>query len=130
MGRDKNEQSYPPKGRASKPLRGSNNLTSFRPSELDKQNLRTRPPALGEVLALLEKKAASGYKLSLGMNLDNGSFYAIFREGGSNWQTTRAVGVWSSSLEKALICIFYYLVSVNPDFPEGVLVEEEGPVDW
>jgi|SRR6185312_586723 len=130
MGKDRNEIGPARPLKVAHGNKSTNNLISWRPSELDKNNLKTRPPSLSEVLTLLERKAADGYKLSMGMNLDNGSFYAIFREGGLDWKKARAVGVWSSSLDKALICIFYYLISVNPDFPEGISVVEEGPVDW
>jgi len=130
MGQDKQENARRGTRKQAPPRKGTNNLLSYRPTELDLKNLRENPPDWVKVWEGLGRHLASGFKLSMGMNQDNGSYYAILREPGDDWRKARAVGVWSISPAKALICIFFYLINVNPDFPEGISVVEEEPVDW
>jgi len=130
MGRDRHEEAKRGAGKETPPRKGTNNLVSYRPSEEEIASLRDNPPTWVKIWDGLGKWMAHGFKLSTGMNLENGSFYAILREPGADWKTARAVGVWSASPGKALMCIYYYLEYVNSTFPEGAPVVEDHIVDW
>jgi hypothetical protein len=71
-----------------------------------------------EVLKALGVVTQEGHKLAIGYDYDRGSYYVIMREGLVAWEEARAVSAWHADLDRALVTLWFYLVHINPEWPE------------
>jgi len=130
VGRDKWEMQKSGERKNASSRKATNNLYCFRPEDVDLMRLKSGFIGTEDGVIIVEAFLKQGHKLSIGQNLDNGSFYCIIREQGDDWRAARAVGVWTASVEKAIALMGYYLREVNPDFPEGVASAKDFITEW
>lgn len=108
----------------------SNGIFTWHPTSEQKDFLREGGLDWFETFEVLTGALNRGLKITLGMRLENGSVYAIAREGGTAWDSSRAVSVWHAEPGPALRALAYYLRDVNPHFPEGLGDDTRLKFDW
>jgi hypothetical protein len=104
-------------------------LITFHPTKDQKLELQAIANLTPEAWEAMELKLDQGCRLTLGVNQDNGSYFCILREPGSDWSTARAVSIWNTTLERVLIGLYYFLANVSPDFPDD-LPRQTFTNDW
>lgn len=102
-----------------KPQAGDNvRPFTFHPTAEQGEFLRGKPFDLHETMEGLEGVLQRGHRITIGYTDKGESLYVVIRQGGEDWSKTKAVFVYHNDLEKALTGLWFYLMSVEPGWPD------------
>lgn len=95
-----------------------NRPVAYHPNEKARDQLRGGAIPLPDALDTISGYILGGCKLVVGYAQATNSYYAILRDDTEDWQTATAVSAFHAEPEKLLRTLAYYLLHVNPRFPE------------
>jgi len=118
------------KGKGATGDKSQNRLFNYKPTESEKSILKTLNSPIERSFAVIVDRLDTGCKVSIGQDIDSGTYYIIVREDKKDWTEALAVSVWHPDFNRAVQALAFYLTDVNPDWPAVSAQNQKQDFDW